>query len=300
MMVFLQLAWICLPPQFRGVDLLNKKVHFIVCMVVVMGVPTLVVHLLLKFILPLDLRLHLDVWVFFWSNNLLSFLLGLCLNHFSLFWLFNLCNFLGRIRNSFSLELSFLLLSNGDLGFTLDIKVIVHLSIEALNWMLRHRATAILLDKTDHGFVTNRVKTSIITSVKISQHQVLVLVWVLSEWGLGVVPEIGDESLTILKLNHERLIINSAPASLNLLSSFKSSCCLVSFIDGYLDLAFFSKVDIVWLGQDLQPIWQVVCTDVLRIKQVNVCLLFADKESPLSIDIATHAVNWLVRLGSCQ
>lgn len=71
------------------------------------------------------------------------------------------------------------------------------------------------LDKANHGLTTFRIKRSISSSAKLGELKHLIVKGVSRKSWLSLISEIGKESLTIIKLNFEGLIVDGRPLSLN-------------------------------------------------------------------------------------
>ena len=100
-----------------------------------------------------------------------------------------------------------------------DVHEFVLGAVEALKWMsiqtslsAAHRRYT--LNKTNHGLFAIRVEAAVVAGVDISlEKSVLIFDWVGGEGWFGVVSEVSNESLTIIQLNLQRLIINCSPFS---------------------------------------------------------------------------------------
>ena len=84
-----------------------------------------------------------------------------------------------------------------------NIHVAILRPMEALNWMCAKCALSTAhawdtLDEADHSLSTVGVEAAVVAGVDISHHESLLVVdGVGSEGGLGVVTEVGDESLAV-------------------------------------------------------------------------------------------------------
>lgn len=119
---------------------------------------------------------------------------------------------------------------------------------------------------------------------------------------LGIIPEIGNKSLSILEFDFQCLIIDWRPLSFDsltlaagsVLAELSLSHVTVFNID--LNDIFLSKLKLEVLINDLHPIGQLVSAYVLYLKQIHKLGIPADMEGPLAREVLLQAVYWLIGL----
>lgn len=189
-----------------------------------------------------------------------------------------------------------------------NIHVAILRPMEALNWMCAKCALSTAhawdtLDEADHSLSTVGVEAAVVAGVDISHHESLLVVdGVGSEGGLGVVTEVGDESLAVCQFNFHCLIINCGPLSRNrltLLALFVAAECglgLVVVTEVDFDGSGVGEVEIVFGGDDLDAVGEVVGADGGLLEEVDGVLVFAYFESPVAVDVLSQAMDWLISL----
>lgn len=137
----------------------------------------------------------------------------------------------------------------------------------------------------------------------ISHHESLLVVdGVGCEGGLGVVTEVGDESLAVCQFDFHCLIINRGPLSSNrltLLALFVAAECglgLVVVTEVDFDSSGVGEVEIVFRGDDLDAVGEVVGADGGLLEEVDCVLVFAYFEGPVAVDVLSQAMDWLISL----
>lgn len=150
------------------------------------------------------------------------------------------------------------------------------------------------LDETNHGLLAIGIEAAIIACMQVCLHQVLpIFERVGRQFLFGIVSKVGDESLTVLKLNFDWLVVNSTPFSINC-GSVYLSCCFVSILKVDFDLLLIFELPLMFLTNHLNSIWHVMSTHVLYVKQIHCFSVLTDEESPLTVDTLSKAVHWLI------
>lgn len=105
-----------------------------------------------------------------------------------------------------------------------EVIVLLLYSIEALDGVLSKAAahTSLagnVLDETNHGLGALGVELLVVTRLDLAEPAdstlLCIYVWVLTEFLLEVVAEVGDEAHAIVKLDVEGLIIDGGPPAWN-------------------------------------------------------------------------------------
>jgi len=140
--------------------------------------------------------------------------------------------------------------------------------------------------------------------MKVDKFQVPVVQWVVGERRLCVIPEIGHETLAVIQLYLQGLIINCRPFTVYGLRSGaflfgRAESCLSFVLVFYLhfDKLLLRKRKLEIPINDLDPIRSTVRAQTSNLKQVYKFLVFAHMESPIAINILTETMNRLIRPG---
>ena len=128
--------------------------------------------------------------------------------------------------------------------------------------------------------------------------------WIRGECRLGIVPKISDKSLAVLQFNLKSLIIDGRPLSLDHLRLVALLCAstavarfsliVISYFN--FDYFFLSKCKLVGPVNDLYLIWHLMRAYIIHLEQVNRVYPLADVECPITVDILSEAMHWLVCL----
>jgi len=270
MMMLLVLAGICLPAELHLVDKLNQHI------VVIRG------HMSMMSIVSL-------VWLS-QENEVVIRRAVTDLNLFNswrcILWDVSQSSIWGNL-------VAFLVFLLGGLS---NVLVLSLFSIKALHGVLLHSSwSASLLNETNHSLGAVRVESGIVTSFSSLELCATISNRVLTEIWLHVVPKIGNESETIVKLNAHSLIVNGTPSSWGRLSIARCICNVV-VLELYLPDLFLGKLELMLFVNNLYVIWLHMGADFMCREQVNVRDFFRDVELPLSIDVISKTVNRLICL----
>lgn len=160
------------------------------------------------------------------------------------------------------------------------------------------------MNKADHSLLAITLKFIIITSLDSIKLRKSTFRGALNRIGanifLDIIPEIGEESHTIIKFDIHSLVINESPPSINdllitLLSIFaENSFDLVVVEDVYSVNIILIKLKFMLLVYELDLVGNVMGANFLGLIEVNLLKLWVNVEVPNSENRFSDAVNWLI------
>jgi len=279
--VLLVLAHISLPSQVHFVDCLDQQVGLIRRHVLQMSIVPCVslspskqdILLIWWWALAvnlLGLQLVLNQSNLF-RTHLMAFSLELGCNGLSVFLcqlLTSTCGLTSLLDNSVYLD-SVLFLFNT----LLDVQVLNLLGVEALAMVLLHAAVPVhLLHETDHGLVALGIEVDVIASSDSLETRCSIAKWVVTNGVLNIVAEVAYESLSVVQLHPERLIVNGTPGSsdglaLALVFGRAFGCLRLVAVEqlGPVDL-FIVELEFVSSRQDLNLIWHLMRAQLISLE----------------------------------
>lgn len=307
--VLLIFAHVSLPSQVHFIDCLDQQVGLVRWHVLQMGIVprvslspgkqdilliwgwSLAIHLLgLELVLDKSHLLGADLMAFglkFGCNGRSVFLCEL---------LTGICGFSSLFDNPVDLD-SVLFLFNT----LLDVQVLDLLGVEALPVVLLHAAVAVhVLHEADHGLVALGIEVDVVAGSNSLETRCSIVERVVTDSVLNIVAEVAYESLSVVQLDPERLIVNGTPGSVDGLAvalvfggAFGGLRLVAVEQLRPVDL-FIVELEFVGGVEDLNLIWHLVRAQLIGLEQVYGTDVGVDVEVPGAEDVVLQAVNWLI------
>ena len=162
--------------------------------------------------------------------------------------------------------------------------------------MLLHRPFSTLgLHEAHHGVVTIRVEGLVITSLCPYKLISSIGQWVFTQFWFHIIPKVGHESLSIVKLNSHGLIIDGGPGALNRLSINLSSC-LIAWVESYSCHFLICELELVVFVDDLDMVWLLMGAHFVGFKKIDVGNILRNMEVPGTVDLVLDTVHRLIGL----
>lgn len=199
-----------------------------------------------------------------------------------------------------------------------------HLSGEAMHLVLLHTALLTsdlgnVLDEANHGLRAIGIELLVVAGLESLEWSCTFRLRrdqrIMSDIILEVIPQVRDESLSVIELDVQSLIINGSPVALDQLlvavgrrlSLLKAGCV---FANHRLDPEVVHQVHFVrvlicetpiMLGvNQLDLVRNVVSAELLRLIEVHFSLIFGNVEVPLTEELISDAMNWLISTGAIE